>query len=196
MHKLLLILSLCISLSATAQDFKILFVNTGTIRIGGKELKAGDVFNHDEIIHWTEPKQAMEVLSLADMKQYMLVSEDFKDRKMKSAKDYLVKSNRLSTRGSGSLSSVTRQVGETIYVMDSTRVPISYVPDKSEYFFLLFGEKRHKLAYSEGNLFFDADIFNSGETLTADLFFHYADGEEECLIEGLCIILLPTIINN
>ena len=196
MRKLFILLAICISASAAAQDFSILFVNTGTVKIGGKELSAGDVFNQSDNIQWSNDKQAIKALSLSDNKQYIFVSEDFKERKLKSAKDYLVKTNRLSTRGSGSLSSVTRQVGETIYVMDSTRVPISYVPDESEYFFLLFGEKRHKLAHSEGNLFFDADIFNSEETLTADLYFHYADGEEECLIEGLCIILLPTIINN
>ena len=104
MRKLFILLAICISASAAAQDFKILFVNTGTVKIGGKELSAGDVFNQTDNIQWSNDKQAIKALSLSDNKQYIFVSEDFKERKLKSAKDYLVKTNRLSTRGSGSSS--------------------------------------------------------------------------------------------
>ena len=191
MHKLLLMLSLCISLSATAQDFKILFVNTGTIRVGGKELKAGDVFNQDETIQWTEPKQAMKVQSLTDKQRYIFVSEDFSDHKMKSAKDYLVKSNRLSTRGSGSLSSVGRKMSDTIYVMDEEMIPIDYVPDESEYFFVTNGAGRFVLDFQDKHLLISPEIWADNEPVEVDLFYHYADGEEECVKEAIQIIPLP-----
>jgi hypothetical protein len=195
MRRLLFLFAICISISATAQDFKILFVNTETVSIGGKDLVAGDVFNQSDTIQWSDAKQAIKALSLSDNKQYVFVSTDFKERKLKSAKDYLVKSNRLSTRGSGSLSSVERQIGETLYVIDSTEVSINYEPDESEYFFLLLDGNRFELSYKEGRLVFTPVIWTGkDEPITVDLLFHYADGYEECVIEELSIIPLPSVI--
>ena len=195
MRKVLLLLLLCMTTTAVAEDFKILFVNTGTIRIGGKDLERGDVFSDSDKISWTDAKQAIKVLSLTSHKQYVFVSTDFNERKLKSAKDYLVKTNRLSTRGSGSLSSIGRQIGETLYVVDTTEVSISYEPDESEYFFLLRGGNRINLTYHDGRLVFTPDIWaGKEEPITVDLFFHYADGDEECVIEELCILPLPSVI--
>ncbi len=195
MRKFILLFAIFISFSASAQDFKILFVNTGTVRIGGKDLSAGDVFNQSETIYWSDARQAIKALSLSDNKQYVFVSTDFKERKLKSAKDYLVKSNRLSSRGIGSLSSVGRQIGETVYVIDSTEVSINYEPDESEFFFLLSNGNRHELQYKDGKLLFTPDIWDcKSEAISADLYFHYADGVDECVIEELCIMPLPSII--
>ena len=63
MRKVLLLLLLCVTTTAVAEDFKILFVNTGTIRIGGKDLERGDVFSDSDKIAWTDAKQAVKVLS-------------------------------------------------------------------------------------------------------------------------------------
>ena len=195
MHRFILLFALCISINATAQDFKILFVNTGTVRIGGKDLSAGDVFNQSETIQWSDAKQAIKALSLSDNKQYVFVSTDFKERKLKSAKDYLVKTNRLSTRGSGSLSSVARQIGETLYVIDTNCVSISYTPDESEFFFLLSDGNRHELEYQDGELIFTPEIwFGRHEPMTADLYFHHSDNEDELVLEELRIIPLPETV--
>ena len=195
MRKLLLLLTLCISVTATAQDFKILLVNSGTVRIGGKDLSAGDVFNLSETIQWSDAKQAIKALSLSDNSQYVFTANDFKKKKLKSARDYLVKSNRLSTRGSGSLSSVARKIGETLYVIDTTSVAISYEPDESEYFFLLRDGESYELQYDGGKLVFTPDIWEGcQEQMTVNLFFRYSDGEEECVIEDLVIVPLPESI--
>ena len=74
MRRFFVLLAICFSVSATAQDFKVLFVNTGTVRIGGKDLSAGDVFNQSETIQWSDDKQAIKALSLSDNKQYVFVS--------------------------------------------------------------------------------------------------------------------------
>ena len=191
MRKLFILLAICISASAAAQDFKILFVNTGTVKIGGKELSAGDVFNQTDNIQWSNDKQAIKALSLADNKQYIFVSEDFKERKLKSAKDYLVKTNRLSTRGSGSLSSVGRKLSDTIYAMDATMVPIDYVPDTSEYFFVTNQGERHVLAYEDRCIVLSPEVWANNDVAVVDLFYHYANGDEECIKEGIQIIPLP-----
>ena len=195
MRRILLLFAICLSVNATAQDFKILFVNTGTIRIGDKDLAAGDVFSQSETIHWADAKQAMKVLSLSDKKQFIFAATDFKERKMKSAKEYLVKSNRLSTRGSGSLSSVVRQIGETLYVIDTTSVAINYTPDESEFFFLLSDGSRHELEYKDGKLIFTPDIWDGfQEPISVDLYFRYADDKEELVVDGLSIVPLPKTV--
>ena len=189
-------LLLCVSFAASAQDFEILFVNTGTIKIGGKDLKKGDVFYESDKISWKDDKQAMKVLSLSDYKQYVLVSPEFKQNKIKTVKDYLVRTNRMSTRGSGSLSSVARQLGNTVYVVDTTRIPIAYQPDESEYFFLVSSGKRFELGYKDGHLVLSPDIWKEESPVTCELHFHFSDGEEECVMEELSIIPLPKEILN
>ena len=195
MRRFLLLFAICLSVSATAQDFKILFVNTETIRIGGKDLSAGDVFSQSETIQWADAKQAMKVLSLSDKKQFILAATDFKENKMNSAKDYLVKSNRLSTRGRGSLSSVKRQIGESLYVIDTTCVSINYTPDESEFFFLICKGNRHELEFKDGKLLFTPDIWDGVQgPMSVDLCFHYSDKEEELVVKGLNIIPLPETV--
>lgn len=191
MRKLFILLAICISASAAAQDFKILFVNTGTVKIGGKELSAGDVFNQTDNIQWSDDKQAIKALSLVDNKQYVFASVDFKQRKLKSAKDYLVKTNRLSTRGSSSLSSVGRKMSDTIYAIDVTMVPVDYVPEESEYFFVTNQGERYVLAYDDGCIAFSPELWVNNDATLVDLFYHFANGEEECIKEGIQVIPLP-----
>lgn len=191
MRRIISLLLVLASISATAQDFKILFVNTGTIRVGGKNLAKGDCFKESDKIAWSNDKQAIRVQSLTDNKQYVLSARDFKQRGLSSSKDYLVRTNRLSTRGSGSLYSVARQIGETIYILDSARVSINYRPYESEYFFLLLGNERHLLEMEDDQLVFDSSVFKGQEPLEADLYYHYADGKEECVVEGLSLVWLP-----
>ena len=91
MRRIIIILALFASISMYAEDFKILFVNSESIKIGKAVCKAGDTFNDTERIFWKDGKQAMKVISLETKKQYVLVSEDFKKKKMKTAKDFIFK---------------------------------------------------------------------------------------------------------
>ena len=172
-------------------DYKILLLNTKTIQIGGKALSVGDCFNQSDPIKWADEKQAMKVLSLADNKQYIFTAAVFNKNKTKSIKDYWVHSNRLSTRGSGSLSSVARKLGDTIYAIDTTRVAVDYVPDEAEYFFLVRDGERFELPYQDGQLVLSPALWEGDVPTLYDLYFHYSDGEEECVTEELSINPLP-----
>ena len=193
MRKILLLILMVLPVSVRAGDLKILFLNTDSIKIGASSRKVGDVFNEDERIFWKDAKQAMKVISLETNKQYVLVSEDFKQRKLRSAKDFLVRSNRLSTRGFGKLSAVADQVGYKIYWIDSVSIPIDYVPDEGEFFLLKFGPRVVRLPWKNGNLVFDSDIWKGLEPAPteADLFYCYSDGEEELVSSGILLIPLP-----
>lgn len=126
----------------------------------------------------------------------MLVSEDFKQRKLKSAKDYIIKSNRLSTRGIGNLASVATIVGDRIYWFDPTLIAADYEPEEGEYFFIRYDGQSYRLVFEDGQIVFSSSIWGEQELrpLEVDLMYHYADGEEELVSQGILIIPLPSEI--
>lgn len=193
MRKIIFILLLFLSVSTRAEDFKILFLNTESIKIGLSQKKVGDVFTDGEKIYWKDGKQAMKVLALESKKQYVFVSEDFKQRKMKSAKDYVVKSNRLSTRGIDDLASVAASIGDRLYWIDPVLLYIDFEPEEGESFVLKYDDKNIRLPYVDKQLVFDSRIW--GESIPypieADLFYLYADGEEELVNSDFMLIPLP-----
>ena len=197
MRRFLLILTLFASVSVYAEDFKILFVNSESIKIGKAVRKAGDTFSDTERIYWKDGKQAMKVISLETKKQYVLVSEDFKKKKMKSAKDFILKNHRLSTRGLGRLSDVGDQIGDYLYWFDPTLISIDYELDEGEYFFLRIEEKDLPIDIVDSQLLFDSRIWGDKEPrqLETDLYFHYNSGENELVDPGIIIIPLPEEIH-
>lgn len=196
MRKILLFALLLFSVSLRAEDFKILFINTESIKIGKTTRVAGDVFCDAEKIFWKDGKQAMKVISLDTKKQYVLVSEDFMQRKLKSAKDFIVKNNRLSTRGIGNLSTVGGQVGEKVYWFNPTLITIDYELEESEYFFLKVKDEEIRLEMEDQQLVLDEHIWSEGHPspTEADLYFHYKDGDNELVNSGILIIPLPSEI--
>ena len=196
MRKLLLISLLAVSVILRAEDFKILYVNTGTVKIGKTLCSNGDVFNGDDKIYWSNKNQAIKALSLETKKQYIFVSDDFKKRKLKSARDLIIKSNRLSTRGLGDLSSVASQVEDRLYWLNSIAIPIDYEPEQGEYFFLKIQGQEVMLAYDDGQLIIDDSIWSGGEQIPiiTELYFHHNDGENESIKSEVLIIPLPSEI--
>ena len=193
MRRILLLVTLFASVSLFAEDFKILFLNTESIKIGKTVRTTGDTFNDSEKIFWKDGKQAMKVISLDTQKQYVLVSEDFKQRKLKSVKDFIVKNYRLSTRGTGSLTTVANQVGPRVYWFDPTLIDITYEPDNGEYFLMTIEEHDAKLEMVEGQLILDSSIWGDIDPhpTEADLHFVYPDGERELVSQGILLIPLP-----
>lgn len=196
MRKIVLLALLLVSVSLRAEDFKILFINTESIKIGKTTRVAGDVFSDAEKIFWKDGKQAMKVMSLDTKKQYVLVSEDFRQRKLKSAKDFIVKNNRLSTRGIGNLSSVAALLGDRIYWLNPTLITIEYEPEEDEFFFLKANDEEIKLEMDGTQLIFDGRIWGESVPIQieTDLYFHYKDGENELVDPGVLIIPLPNEI--
>lgn len=61
MRYTLLTLFLFIVTSVFADDYKILYLSTENITIGGKTLRKGDTFNDKSIIEWTLNSQSMRI---------------------------------------------------------------------------------------------------------------------------------------
>ena len=196
MRRLFLFVLLFVSTSLMAEDFKILFINTDSIKIGKNTCVAGDVFSDTGNIFWKDSKQAMKVISLDTKTQYVMVSEDFKNRKLKSAKDFIVKYNRLSTRGIGSLSSVAHQIGDKLYWFNPTLVKIDYELEDGEYFFIMAGNEKIQLEMDDQQLVLDGRLWGEADPapIEIDLYFHYQNGEDVLVNSGILITPLPSKI--
>ena len=99
------------ALALSADNFKILYLTTPDIVIGGKTYKVGDVFAGDAPIKWSAPRQAMKVLNTTTKKQSLVVAEKYSGTKSADMNSYFIQSKQLSTRQ-----------GEIINTME----PVSY----------------------------------------------------------------------
>lgn len=61
MRHIILTFLLLISTTAWADDYKILYISTETIEIGGRKLRKGDTFSDKAVIKWTLATQSMRI---------------------------------------------------------------------------------------------------------------------------------------
>lgn len=113
MRQIILTMLLLLSASAWADDYKILYVSTETIDIGGRKLRKGDTFSDKAVIKWTHASQSMrikrvrgegvkiKVVTKELMKSLKQQTVSELDKQKASASDYTtqtVKKNHTSTR--------------------------------------------------------------------------------------------------
>jgi len=84
-------------------------VNSDGVKIGGKKVVSGMVFDDKQNIVWASEKQAIKVMDVKTGKVFVIPSADYKKKKSTTLKDYLTQNRHLSTRGI----KLTR-IGETV----------------------------------------------------------------------------------
>lgn len=174
-------------ISVFADDYRILFLNTKSISIGGKTLKKGDVFNDQQSIVWTNDKQAMKVQNLRSKKIRVITSKQVENKS--SLYNYYVKTNLLSTRGNEEYNHLDDLLDEAIYVADSVKVKSWLNTDKDNYFFVKYSvdgaEKVVKFQGNDGFVLVSRDAFGLEDTdekdIPVSLWYHFASGEEVCI---------------
>jgi len=101
---LLVLLALIVFQAAYALDdevLKIINLNTPTIKIGGKALKAGDTFRIGSTIQWGDPDQTMECKGMSTGSPYRFSRKQFESKgAITSVRDYLLRLGQASTRDS------------------------------------------------------------------------------------------------
>lgn len=153
------------AITAGADNFKILYLTTPSISIGGKSYKTGDVFAGNAAISWSAPRQAMKVLNTATKKQSLVVAERFNGTKSKDMNSYFVQSKNLSTRQGELINTMELGIvlGESHYLLDSIDIRTSLPVDKNHFFFASYdynGETiNKKLTCKDGVLAFDKSLF-------------------------------------
>lgn len=151
-------------LTAGADNFKILYLTTPSITIGGKTYRTGDTFAGNATISWATPRQAMKVLNTATKKQSLVVAEKYKDSK--DLNSYFVQSRQLSTRRGELINTMELGIvlGEPHYMLDSIAVNTSLPVDRNRFFFASYdynGETiNKKLACKDGELIFDRTLYS------------------------------------
>lgn len=124
----------CQGLDAKTERFRILYLNTQTIAIGGKTLMVGNDFSATDIIKWESAKQAMRIMSLTTDKQFTLTAKIISGKR--SLSDFLRSRKQLATRPGlpSSLIGVSNVLQDTLHILDYIEIRTS-VPIDSEHFF-------------------------------------------------------------
>ena len=150
----------------TFADYKILYITTPEIRIGGKYLKEGDVFSENSDIEWASPRQAIKVLNLTNDRQELIVAEKYKNTGSNNLKSYLFAQNQLSARKGAALNLLELGLilNDTFYLLDPIVIDTKIPADDSRFFYVTFdynGETINKKLPTDGTaLVFDTSLFS------------------------------------
>lgn len=153
-------------LAASADDFKILYLTSSDITIGGRTYKVGDTFAGNAAINWTAPRQAMKVLNTVTKKQSLVVAEKYAGCKSADMNSYFVQSKQLSTRQGELINTMELGIvlGDTHYMLDSISVRTSLPADADHFFFASYDYKgetiNKKLTCRDGELIFDRNLYS------------------------------------
>lgn len=123
------------SLYAGGEKFRILYLNTPTITIGGKALVTGNDFSATDIIKWGSAKQAMRIISLVTNKQLTLSASIVSEKK--SLADFFRNRKQLATRPGypSSLVGISNALQDTLYILDAIEIRTSVSIDSCHFFY-------------------------------------------------------------
>lgn len=192
-------LSLTMAVSAFADDFKLLFVNTGTVNIGGKDCKAGEVVSDKAVIAWSSDKQAIKVQNVSDKKIKVLAAMQQKQLGVKNIFDFLTKTGHLSTRGDGlmGIEGLEEYLSNTFYLIDSEKVESMLETTDKAYFQVEFSVKgksyTKKLKGDAKSFTLDTETFNvaGAEGLEISVKISYCDEEgTEVITDKMKVVVL------
>ncbi len=206
MNKKLFIISICtmMSCAAVGEPVKILFLNTPTINIGGKNLKVGDTFDDAATINWQSSKQAMKVQNLTTKKQQIIAARQA--QKAKSLKDFFSKTNHLSTRGDGlmGIEGLEEYLNNTFYLLDPITIKSMLETNENSYFIatLHIGDMQQKVKLSGNSESFTIDKTildgieetNLPDEIHVSIYYH-EDGEAEDELISDKMIIVPISSN-
>jgi hypothetical protein len=191
--------ALCLSSALFADDYKILQMNTPSVKIGKQVCKTGDVFPDDSPILWSNDKQAIKAMNLKTKQIKLFAAKVFNDIKAKSIKDYFLKNNHLSTRGGMvSFSDLAEELSDTIYLYDMMQVESPVKIDSLSSYQISYehnGVKKWRtLASTDKYFFLCRELFddNDGQAeYTLTLYFRKKGFDDYMVSDEIVIVLLP-----
>lgn len=189
--------------SVWADNYKILQMNTKTIKIGSRIYKKGDVFSEDSTINWSNDKQALKAQNTETKKVQLFVADAFQKKQSKSIKDYYIKNNRLSARAFG-LGEMVEILAETFYLLDTIRIESPVPVDNTRYFYITFQDDgkdvRKSLPMLDDELLIDRSMFpRANKILETRVSMSYTcEGVDEdyLLTDSMRIIFVPKKIKH
>jgi hypothetical protein len=197
--------------TASAEEYRILNLNTSTIQIGDKVCRVGDVFDSNAVIHWDPkvPLQAMKV-EIGGRGQRYLHQAEFQKYNCKTLADFILQSKTLSRREMPLASEqdhIEYFEGQDFMVADTIKISSNWRIDDHNYF---------ELSYERQDEWVNTRLTTDDQMnllLTADLFDHptlQKDGTIRCrvryveetyhestlLTDKMRVILVPQHVSN
>lgn len=126
-----------------ATKYKILFLSTAKIHIGGVDCKVGDIFDDRSHIDWTSSDQCMRAKNMESKKQRLFTASEIKESNSNNLFDFLqnlynmyVKNNHTSTRGIETvpMDELKDYLDDTFYLYEDIVVPTELPTDSTHYF--------------------------------------------------------------
>ena len=183
-----LALLLCAAIVANAANFKIIYMTTPGITIGGKKMKVGSIFSDKDKIEWTAERQAMKVMDTDTKKQSLIVAENYRQKGARNLSSYLKATKQLSTRKGAFLNTLEMGSGleEEYYLLDTLEFKTRLKTDERSFFYCSYeyGDEtiNKRLNSEEGRLIIDRSIYMiDGEPIKpfdVELSIWYLDGEK------------------
>ncbi len=179
-----------------AQDtYRIVFLNTDSVCIGGKMLKVNDLFNSGDKINWTQGHRTIiKVVNTKTLTQHVIVSEKANNGKSLSS-IFKNKNNHLSTRGGTKLNVISLQkiLSNELILIDSLSFNTTLHTDATHYFYISYkynGETiNKKLIGSSNALVIDYNIYTIDSIkirplpINVNVYYYNQDNSERTLIK-------------
>lgn len=200
MKKLALIISaMCFSITSLADNYKILQMNTPSVKIGNQICKTGDVFPDAQPIMWSNDKQAIKAMNLKTKQIKLFAAKVFQNLEARSVKDYYLKNNHLSTRGGiNTFSDLAEELSDTIYLYDVVQVESPVRIDSLSSYLISYvqnGKKKWRtLMSTDEHFFFSRDLFGDnidGGEYTLTLYFRKKGMEDFLISDIIEVVTLP-----
>jgi len=189
------ILLVFLSIVVWADRYKILQLNTPQVKIGNRLCSKGDVFSDESVIYWSQKNQAFKAQNLETKEIKLFVESDFKAKGCSTIKEYYLKTNHLSSRGSDS--TALDEISDTIFLCDSVIMEMPVLMDTTHYCYIVYdnenGKIKKRLKHQDQSFIIDKKLFGEDvmrEDLRVSLFYHMPE-EEYPLKDSLTIMFVP-----
>jgi hypothetical protein len=189
------ILLVFLSIVVWADRYKILQLNTPQVKIGNRLCSKGDVFSDESVIYWSQKNQAFKAQNLETKEIKLFIESDFRAKGCSTIKEYYLKTNHLSSRGSDS--TALDEISDTIFLCDSVIMEMPVLMDTTHYCYIVYdnenGKIKKRLKHQDQSFIIDKKLFGEDvmrEDLRVSLFYHMPE-EEYPLKDSLTIMFVP-----
>lgn len=146
-----------------AENYTIKMLNTASININGKQMHVGDSFDENAKINWASDKQAMKVLSDANV-LYVITPKLFKQKEVRSFSDFIAATKAATVRASDgflvSLDDHRSVFSGDFILLDSISIKVGWRIDDNSYFIAEGNGVSFRIPHSNGCLIFTPNLFD------------------------------------
>ena len=192
---------LVVAATIWADDYKILEMNSASIKIGNRTCKSGDVFSDKSIIYWKGDKQAFKAQNVKTKEIHLFAAPAFQTCGSRTVKEFYVKNNHLSTRGGlFNLDDLAEEIGDTLYLWERMKLESPYLLDSTSYFYVCYqdsiGQNNQKILESDkDSIVIDENILKNGiiqNGIYVSLRYTNTRIKEDCAVkDSLFIYIIP-----